>query len=366
MPTRPTSGVGEHHPRDGGGVEAAGAPAERVAGRQPPLLVGHVGEPQGGGAVADREDVRPAGPQPAVHHHRAVGSRAHAGQLQAQPGGVGGPPGRDQQVGATDTLTVGQLQGGTGRGAAHRHTGPHRHPVGGQRRGDRGGRLRLLGRQDPLERLQEDDLGAQAGERLRQLHPHGPASKHQQPLRQLAQLEDRLVGERPDRIQALHRRDARAGAGRDHEPVGHHAAPVHVHRVVVQEAGDAGEQLDPLGAEPLRGLLAGHLFDHAADPLHHPAEVDLDLGLEAVGDAAGGRRHPPGGLQQRLGRHTAGEGALAAKPCPLDQRDPPAAPTRHPRRGQAAGATAEHDHVVAVGVDPPSLPSCAAANGRRP
>ena len=293
-------GVGEHHPWDCGGVEAAGAPAEHVADRQPPLLVGHVGEPQRGGAVADRVDVRPAGPQPAVHHHRAVGGHRHAGQLQPQPGGVGGPPGRDQQMGAADTLAVGKLQDGTGRGAAHHHSGPHRHPIGGQRLGDRGGRLRLLGLEDPLERLEQDHLGAQAGERLGQLHPHGPTPEHQQPLGQLAQPKDRLVGERPDRVQALHRRDARAGAGRDHEPVGHDAALVHLHRVVVQEASVAGEQLDPLGAEPFRGLLARHLFDHTAHPLHHPAEVDLDLGVEAVGGAAGGRSHPPGRLQQRL------------------------------------------------------------------
>ena len=68
--------------------------------------------------------------------------------------------------------------------------------------------------------LHDRDLAAEPPERLAELEPDVAAADHDQVLGQQVEVEDRGVGEVVDGVEARHRRDQRAAADVDEDPIG--------------------------------------------------------------------------------------------------------------------------------------------------
>ena len=76
--------------------------------------IGYVRELRAAGAFADRPDVGRARLQPLVDADVAARVQLDAGLVEADAGGVGNAPGRDQDVAALDLLLAGRRADGRG------------------------------------------------------------------------------------------------------------------------------------------------------------------------------------------------------------------------------------------------------------
>ena len=196
--------------------------------------------------------------------------------------------------------------------------------------------------------LDERDGDSQTGESLSELASDRTAAQNRQALRLLGELvEEVLVGEKGDARQTIDRRNGGTAAGRDHEILCAEASTADLDFVRRSESRLAVEYVDAERFEPLRGVVRRDLGPPLAHARPNPGDVEPGfLRLETPGPRVTDVGRQPSRREDRFGRHAAGVQALAAHPCPLDERDA-AAQAGRARRGHEPGrAAADHDDVV--------------------
>ena len=128
-------------------------------------------------------------------------------------------------------------------------------PSSSQRAGQLVGGLLVGARGEVVTGMHDGHLRAEAGERLAELEPDGPAADDEQRLGQLGQLERRHVVDPVDVVDALDRRDRSPRAGGDQDPLGRQLLVVHPHGVCGDELGLAVVGVVALLAELLHPFL---------------------------------------------------------------------------------------------------------------
>ncbi len=205
------------------------------------------------------------------------------------------------------------------------------------------GRVRLLGVQQPVGRLDHGHLRAESRERLRELAPDRTAAHARERRRRRLGL-DRLAV-RPDEVgalaqlgQAVDRRQRRRRPGRDHDvPAAVGLAADHdAHPAVVvasgEPAGAARERragaLEPLDGDAVVPVVGRLVADARVDG----REVRLQLGVAGHALDAPRLGEQLGAAQHHLRRDAAVVRALAADQALVDAEHGPAGLRRPPRR----------------------------------
>ena len=259
----------------------------------------------------------------------------------------------DQQALGCQRLAALEVQGDPSLVLGGLHgTGAEMRPdaVRVERLGQLGTSLRLLAGHEPLQRLDDVDLGAEARERLGQLGADRTAPENQHQPRQLAGERRLAVGPVVDAIETRDGRDRRRGAGADDDPAAGGQRPVpDQHGARAGEVPLPADDLRALFDERLRGLRVVLVARYVVGPLSDLGEGDvpLDTGRCQCAGAVCLGKHL-GGAQEGLARDAAPVRALAADELPLDhrERDPRALQlTGHPL-GHRAGADADDVELV--------------------
>src|SRR5262249_57916979 len=90
---------------------------------------------------------------------------------------------------------------------------------GGERPGELGRDLRILPGRDPRPGVHDRDPAPEAPEHLSELETDVAAAEHEQVRRELGELQDRLVRERPDGLEPWNRRHQRTASDVQEEPL---------------------------------------------------------------------------------------------------------------------------------------------------
>ena len=204
--------IGEGDPRNDPAVLPGRQPKEQRPDHQAGVIAGDMGEAQRAGDVADGVDAAVGGPE-LVRDFYAVGIESDAGLVERQPFDIGGAAGCDQQMGAIDghgaTIILDvdanasfalALDAFDCRGLADRH------PFGAQPSQDDRRQFGILSAQRGCC-LDHRYGGAEPPVRLRHLQADRPPTDDDEMLRPLNQVEQRLIGEVGDTIEAGYRRD---------------------------------------------------------------------------------------------------------------------------------------------------------------
>ena len=227
------------------------------------------------------------------------------------------PAGGDEQPLELEPLAAREAQRGGRLELLGRRAETQVDAVLSQRLLDEGRRLGVDARQQPLDRLDERHLRADAGEELCELAADRAAAEHDQRTRHLERLGRLDV--RPVRhlLEPRNRRQCRRGPRRDHQPVVRKLLPVDTHEARLRHHRLATDELAALAVEPLdlRGVVA--LGDHVA-PGEDGRHVELGRRADPGRPPRGGDELRP--AQHRLRRHAGPVAALAADEPPLDQR----------------------------------------------
>jgi len=161
--------------------------------------------------------------------------------------------------------------------------------------------------------------GAEPGERLGELAAHRSAADYHQAFGQVTQVPYVLVGQALYVGQPLDRGQHGSSTSCENYLAGRDSATVHLHRVRVNERRAAGNYVDAIGAQAFGRLVGGDIGDDRMHPVHYPAQVD---GLISDGQPVTVASPVLLGhfcsFKQRLGRHAARPGAVAAQPALLD------------------------------------------------
>jgi hypothetical protein len=179
--------------------------------------------------------------------------------------------------------------------------------------GQQRGGVRIDTGQQPLGGLHKGHGDAEPSERLGQFAAHRATAEDGQRFGWISQVEGGLGGQVRRVGEPVDRWHGRTRAGGDDDPTAPQAAAVDNNGVRARESGPSAQHVDPLPAQHLRGLSGRDPGDRGADPRQRVAE----------------RHSMRGSVDERLGRHASGEGAV-----PADLAPPPAAPapSREPRR----------------------------------
>src|SRR5438034_358324 len=138
------------------------------------------------------------------------------------------------------------------------------------------GGVRVLADENVRGGIEEDDLGAQAAERLRQLAADRAGADHGERGRALGQREDALVGQEAGLGEPRDGRVGRARAGRDHGALEAKRRAVDRDRVRPGEASVAQEDVNAeLVLEALGRVVVADARPQPPHALHHGAEVRL-------------------------------------------------------------------------------------------
>src|SRR5262249_37334374 len=259
----------------------------QVVQNDPEVVDGHVRELRAAGAFSDGPDPGRGGLEPLVDPHVPAVVQLDADLLEADPGGVGGAPGRDEQVAPLDRFL-------SGRTTYRKHDLFAGSPVNLERLG-RHHDLDAFGAEDPLDLVRDvailaghelrpllDDrhAAAEAAVGLRQLQTDIASSEHDQMRRQVIELQRLDVRERAHRLEARNARNGGVRADVD-EPVvtGHASRPAVVHLHLERPRGyEAARAHDQLGAALLvvAQVRGDQSVDHVALASAHRRHVDRD------------------------------------------------------------------------------------------
>ena len=312
-----------------------------------------MGEHRLAGDVADRVDRRIRGATALVDRNDAARVDAGAGRLEPQAGADRRAADRDQH--AVERLDRVAAEAGLDRRAPlreRRHRGAEpdlREELLAPPR-ERLDQVAVRARQQAVGHLGDGDHAPERGVDLTELETDIAAADHEQPLRNIRQLERR--GGIHDAIglerEAGHARRERAGR---HDRVleadllGLVALDAQLARAL--EHGAAADHLDALGLRDRREAARQPAHDSLGLPLAQRVERDVRL-AELDADLAGARGvlDQRGDVQQRLGRDAALPEAGAAEPLAgvHDYRLESQLGAAE-RRRIAAGAAADHGHV---------------------
>jgi hypothetical protein len=198
--------------------------------------------------------------------------------------------------------------------------------------------------------LDHDDLAPEASEGLRELERRRTAPEADEPPRQPLELEDGLVRQVENVLEAEPGRDERPRS-RGYDGALEAQAPlIHGELVLAGEACLAVDDDDAAAGAALVALVAGDLGDDAGTPGRHAREVEL---RRLIDDALGGRAPEVVGELRRLDegfrRDAAGERAVAAQAgIALHERDAGALVAGGQRGGHSRRSPADHDDLVVL------------------
>lgn len=171
-------------------------------------------------------------------HRQGAGIRVQADTFHAEAGEIGAPPGGHQQVLPGQLLATVQREPEGVPGMAHTGgpgSGAYCDPLPAQYVGEQLAGLGLLRGQQPLHRLDDGHHRAESGECLGQFDTDGTAAEHDQRSGRLLGRDRLAVGPVRHLVQARHRGNLRAAAGRQH-----HALPGREHLAVDVDPAGAG------------------------------------------------------------------------------------------------------------------------------
>ena len=197
-----------------------------------------------------------------------------------------------------------------------------------------------------LHGFDDDDLAAEASVRLRELEPDRSAAEHQQAIELAAVLEDRLVGEVADLVEAGDGRHCGRGACRHDEIARLNLVVGDRDRVLAREFCRALDDADAKPRHALDGVVGCDRLDDAGDVIGDGRVVDARLhrlDAERVAGAHGVRVLAGG--DQGFGRHAADVEAVAAHPRPLDENDLDAELRRADGGDEPARSGADHADI---------------------
>ena len=158
--------------------------------------------------------------------------------------------------------------------------------------------------------------------RLREFEPDRPAADDDEMVGPVLEIEDRLIGQRLDAVDAGDRRNDRRRAGRDDEAPRRNPMTAGFEGPFVDEAALGLDNLDAEALEALDGIVRRDGIDHRAHMGVNGAEIDrrVDL-LDPEGRGRAHRVCPFSRCDHRLGRHAAIVEAVAAHLAAFDQHD---------------------------------------------
>ena len=102
-------GIGIGDPRQRAVIDLGRQAEQRVADDDAGVIAGDMGELRPARDIADGIDAAVGGAQAPVDDERAALVRRDPGLVEVEPGEVGAPPGRDQQMRALDALLAGAV-----------------------------------------------------------------------------------------------------------------------------------------------------------------------------------------------------------------------------------------------------------------
>ena len=306
------------------------------------------------GDVARGVDARVGALQPIAHQHPGF-VIPHPGRVQVQPAGVGRTAHPDQhriarQVAQPVLLLDHHLRTITNLDPGDLRVQHQLHPLPHQRLLDELRRIRILADKDMGGRIDQRHLRPEPSKRLRHLAPDRPGADHHESLRHLGQLKQRLIREKSRLLQTRDRRHHRAPPGGDDGPRKDQPLAADLYRILGHEPRLPEEHIHPGTCQPLHGIDRADANPQPPHPLHHRGKVHGRARGDTHPERARvlyGRRHP-GGADDPLRRHAAGNETVPTDHVPLDQRDPPPDGSAASGGGQPGGAGADDHEVVAA------------------
>ena len=315
-----------------------------------------MGEPVLEADVAGREDPRIARPQEVIDADARPGAVIDPGRIEAQVLDVGHAAGAGEDLVDRHRapVVVGDqvdlLLAGLDPHPDDPGVEPDLEAVAGERIRQDLRRIALLSGQEQRELLGDRGRDAEPAERLGELAAQRPAADHEQPSRQLGQLEDALVGQVAGLVEARQRGSIRPRSGRDHRLVEAELGAVDGQPVARDEPRVAMEHLDAEVGQAVDRSGSGEPGADLVQALHRRHGVGGDRG-RGTRPVARGVLHlgvHPRGAQERLRRDAAGVQGRTPQELALDQRHPDSQRRGRARRDQAGRAAPDDDQIVAA------------------
>ena len=153
-----------------------------------------------------------------------------------------------------------------------RHLGrrAHRHALAFEDLGEQRARLRLLAGEEPVERLDDGDLDAEAPEDLPELEADGATTEHDDRRRQHRGLDRVAIRPVGHVVQTLDGRDRRVRAGGEHDrPAGFHDGVADLDPPRPREPSRAAQETSTLALEALDGCPVVPVVGRLADAAGH-------------------------------------------------------------------------------------------------
>ena len=347
--------IGERGPGDDPVVDLERPPRgqQRIDCRVPGLMRGDMGELVGTGDIATDQDVGIVGAQQRIGLDGLAPGQTHAELLQPETFHIRAASQRQQQrvvlegnlpalVLADDSAAnVGALD--PQRFVSHGQG----HTLRRELASNQPGGIRILASQQTGRHLHHGDPAAEARERLCQLAADGSTAEHQQALRQLPQLPDRVTGQVARTVQSWNRGHQRPRTGGDDQAARGQPLPSDLDLPRAHHSGLAGDDLHTQTGVALDRVVRSDPRDHLLHPCHGVREIKLGghrahtvaLALATLGEQAGG-------AQKGLGRHATGVQAVASHRALLDQSDTRLHGCGDVGRHQSGRAGPDHQQVV--------------------
>ena len=363
-------GIGERRPRHHRvvGPEPPEPAEEGVHRRIPRLVRGGVGELEGTGHVAAREDVGIAGGEEVVGLDHPAPPRLDAELLETETTGARRPTDREEHVVELDLaplpvrgLARDRLAVALAPELDRPMTGEHFDPVGPEALGDQLGELGVLARQQAIVGLDLGHLGAEPGEALGKLAADGAAAHHDETIGKAFEAPHRLRGEGAGLLDAGDRRHEGRRPGRDDDVAGGDGAVADPHREGGFDERLAAHAVDAEALVALDRVVRRDPLDVPAHPGHDLGEVEVrvrppDPELARAGDVGEELRR----ADEALGRNATGVEAVSAHLVALDEGDPGPNRRADERGHEPRGAGPDH-HEIAIeapraavaAIDPP-------------
>ncbi len=342
-------GIGECHPRNRVVIEGGWLVTENVGDHDARLRQGDVREHREARDVAHRPDAVCRAQVPVDRDHPA--GAVDACRFEPEPVEHRSAARREEQPVAGDRGAVLQRHhhGVAARccNPVHAVAGVHDDPLGGERFGHHGARLRFLGGQETIGSLDDRDVDTEACEDLAELAPHCATAEDDERTRQLVDLDRVVGGPEGDVAQPCDRRNYRLRAGRDHDrPAGSEVPAVDGDGPGTREAPTPSHQSTAPRLESTHGggviPPAGGLV---ADPSRHGCPVGLHVDSSGHAVDAPGLLEEVGGADHHLRRDARPVRALAAEELVGDSHDVETRGRQLQRKVLAAGPNPE-DHDV--------------------
>ncbi len=323
---------------------------ENVVSDRRELGIGVVLELDSIGHIPDGPDVVDVGAQLLVGGDETEFVCRHAGGGHVQQIGVRDPAGGHEQ-GVPDQIDDPVLDqhldsqavidfGDPGHGAVEVNV--HAFPI---ELGEPGRNLTVLVEQQAIASSHHRNPRAETSEDVSHLGRHEATADDDQVLGEPVEAHDRCAGVVRDPVEALDRRDKRASARSEDEPVATYLRPVDCESVLVDELGRAGVDVDVRLRLPIDDALRPERVDPPEHPVSHirPAGA-VEVGVHPERTGSTNRLGDVGGVDEHLRRNAPTIEAGTAEDGLLHDRHAPVVEVAVDDGVAGAGGQASHRH----------------------